>query len=91
MVWRRWQKQSKLLEHFVAGTTARCASSLIGVNKSTGAYYFHRLREIIAYKLDLESHEVFDGEMKLGKVILAVAEKASVGAVRRVKCQYLGY
>ncbi|MBW8308926.1 MAG: IS1595 family transposase, partial [Candidatus Paracaedibacteraceae bacterium] len=24
-------KQEKLLEHFIAGTTARCASSLLGV------------------------------------------------------------
>ena len=41
-------KQSRLMEHFVAGTTARVAGSLVGVNKSTAAYYFHRLREIIA-------------------------------------------
>lgn len=36
------------MEHFVAGATARVAASLVGVNKSTAAYYFHRLREIIA-------------------------------------------
>ena len=56
-------KQNKLIEHFVAGTTARCASSLVGVNKSTAAYYFQRLREIIAYHIEQESHEAFDGKI----------------------------
>ena len=42
------EKQLRLIEHFVAGTTARCAADLVGVNFKTAAYYFHRLREIIA-------------------------------------------
>ena len=40
-------KQLRLMEHFVAGTTARIAAELVGVNLKTAAYYFHRLREII--------------------------------------------
>jgi len=52
MAWMRksrlsWLKQERLIEHFVAGTTARTAAALVGVNKSTAAYYFHRLREVI--------------------------------------------
>ncbi len=31
-----WLKQVRLIEHFVSGSTARCSSRLIGVNKSTG-------------------------------------------------------
>jgi len=42
-------KQGRLIEHFVAGTTARTAASLCGVHRNTAAYYFLRLREIIAY------------------------------------------
>ena len=53
--------QDKLIEHFVAGTTARCAASLVGVNFKTACYYFQRLREIIAVELEAQSHEVFDG------------------------------
>ena len=41
------EKQERLLEHFVSGSTARCAGELVGVNKTTAAYFFHRLREII--------------------------------------------
>ncbi|MDP7650338.1 MAG: IS1595 family transposase, partial [Rhodospirillales bacterium] len=46
--------QDRLIEHFVAGTTARTASSLCGVNRKTAAFYFHRLREIIAFELEAE-------------------------------------
>lgn len=35
------------MEHFVAETTARTAASLVGIEKTTAAYYFHRLRESI--------------------------------------------
>lgn len=37
-------KQNKLIELFVAGITARTAAQLANVNKTTAAYYFHRLR-----------------------------------------------
>ncbi|MGP8270036.1 MAG: IS1595 family transposase, partial [Terracidiphilus sp.] len=41
------EHQERLMEHFVAGTTARTAASLTGVNKNTACYYFQRLRKII--------------------------------------------
>ncbi|MFQ5356667.1 MAG: IS1595 family transposase, partial [Mariprofundaceae bacterium] len=37
-------KQMKLIEHFVSGSTARCAAELVGINRKTAAYYYHRLR-----------------------------------------------
>ena len=58
-------KSDKLLEHFVAGTTARCAARLVGVNHKTAAYYFHRLREIIAFYLWQEEAEYFSGEIEV--------------------------
>ncbi|HBN23282.1 MAG TPA: IS1595 family transposase, partial [Holosporales bacterium] len=48
-------KQEKLIEHFVAGTTARCAASLVGVNFKTGVYYYQRLRELIAHHTEQEA------------------------------------
>ena len=57
--------QHKLIEHFVAGTTARCAADLVVVNHKTAAYYYHRLREIIAYKLSQESDEFLSGEIEV--------------------------
>lgn len=57
--------QERLIEHFVAGATARCAADLVSVNPKTAAYYFHRLREIIAHHLDTQASEVFDGEIEV--------------------------
>ena len=47
-------KQDRLSEHFVSGSTARTTASLCGVNRKTAAFYFLRLREIIAYELEAE-------------------------------------
>ncbi len=44
-------KQTRLIELFVAGATARTAASLVGVNAKTAVYYFQRLREIIYLKI----------------------------------------
>ena len=45
------RKQARLIEYFVSGTRARTAAALVGVNKSTAAYYFLRLRMIITQAL----------------------------------------
>jgi len=58
-------KQSRLIEHFVAGTTARCASELVDVNRNTGAYYYHRLRVIISINLEKESADFLSGEIEV--------------------------
>ncbi|MEZ4818488.1 MAG: IS1595 family transposase [Bdellovibrionota bacterium] len=70
-------KQSKLIEHFVAGTTARCASSLVGVNKTTAAYYYHRLREIIYQEVEMQSP--FQGEIEVGESYFGGRRKGQRG------------
>lgn len=57
-----WYKQNRLIEFFVAGTTARLAAQLVGVNRNPAAFYFHRLREIIYYR-DQEAG-LFEGEIE---------------------------
>jgi len=44
-------KQAKLVEHFVAGTTARTAAGLVRVNKTTAAYYYPGTFKILVYGL----------------------------------------
>ena len=56
-------KQERLLELFIAGSTARIAAELVGVNRNTAAYYFHRLRVLIAEHVDNNTR--FDGEIEL--------------------------
>jgi transposase len=72
-------KQDRLIEHFVSGSTARTAASLVGVNKSTAAYFYHRLREIIVLEIEQESHEVFDGEIEVDESYFGVRRKGKRG------------
>ena len=58
-----WYKQNRLIELFMAGTTARPAAPLVGVYRNTAAFYFHRLREIIYY-CDEEAG-VFEGKIEI--------------------------
>ena len=71
--------QDKLVEHFVAGATARCAASLVGVNFKSACYYFQRLREIIAMELEAQSHEVFDGEIEVDESYFGGTRKGKRG------------
>lgn len=57
------KRQESLIEHFVAGAMAGIAASLVGVNKSTRAKYFHRLREII--DLATEDETPLTGEVEV--------------------------
>ena len=72
-----WPKPCHLMEHFVAGTTARCAAELLGVNRKTAAYYFHRLREIIASHIEQDFHDVLGGEVEV--------DESSFGGTRKGK------
>ena len=72
-------KQDRLIEHFVAGTTARTASSLCGVNRKTAAFYFHRLREIIAFELEAENEAMFGGEIEVDESYFGGKRKSKRG------------
>ena len=67
--------QDRLAEFFVGGVTARVAADLLGVNRKTAAYFYHRLREIIAQNLaetspvagEIEIDESYFGGHRKGK------------------------
>jgi transposase len=46
------QQTERLLEHFVAGTPARTAAELVGVNRNTATRFYHCLREVIGEHLE---------------------------------------
>jgi len=72
-----WHKQSKLIELFVAGSTARTTAHLVNVNKSTASYYFLHLRELI-YKHS-EVLEMFDGEVEVDESYFGGRRKGNRG------------
>ena len=72
-------KQIRLVEYFVAGTTARCAAALVGVNQKTAVYYFHRLREIIAHHLEEDADAVLSGEIEVDESYFGGRRKGKRG------------
>lgn len=85
-------KQARLIEYFVAGTTARTAAALVGVNKTSAAYYFQRLRELIYQTLEqdtprdgkIEVDESYFGGNRKGKRGRGAAGKVPVfGLLKR--------
>ena len=67
--------QLSILQHFVAGTPARAAAQLVGVNRHTTTLYYRKLREVIAQRLEAETPELFDGEVEV--------DESYFGGVRR--------
>ena len=61
--------QQQLLEHFVAGTTARAAAQLVGVQGRTAVVFFQRLRQLIASKQEsfLLSDAITSDDSYLGR------------------------
>ncbi len=86
------KQQTKLIELFVAGTTARAAAQLAGVNAKTAAFYFHRLRQIIElataddtpFAGEIEVDESYFGGVRKGKRGRGAAGKTPVfGLLKR--------
>ena len=74
-----WYKQERLIEHFVSGSTGRTAASLVGVNRKSAAYYFLRLRMIIAYELDAQADDLFTGEIEVDESYFGGKRKGKRG------------
>lgn len=70
-------KQARLIEHFVSGSTARTAAKLINVNKTTAAYYFHRLREIIV--IECKNEALLSGEFEVDESYFGGTRKGKRG------------
>ena len=83
-------KQDRLIEYFVACTTARCAAALVGINRKTAIYYFHRLRELIVRDLELEAGVVFSGEIEVDESYFGGRRKGKRGRAAGGKVPVFG-
>ena len=85
------RRQNRLLEHFVAGTTARAAAEIIGVQPNTAIRFYMRLRFHIASQLpsyelngEVEADESYFGGIRKGKRGRGAAGKVAVfGLLKR--------
>jgi transposase len=69
---------NRLIEQFVAGTPARTAAALVGVNKITATNFYHRLREIIRERLAEEAGELA-GEVEVDESYFGGVRKGKRG------------
>lgn len=67
----------KLMEHFVAGTTARTSAELVGVNRNTATKFFNNLRKIIAS--NIEDNSLLEGEIEVDESYFGGRRKGQRG------------
>ena len=73
------KQQIKLLEYFVLEVTARSAADMMEIQANTAILFYRKLREIIAYYLEQEAHEIFDGAVELDESYFGGARKGKRG------------
>jgi len=72
------QKSKKLCEFFVAGTPARTAAELAGVNRNTANRFYKKLRTIIRHFQEQES-PFFEGEIEVDESYFGGTRKGKRG------------
>ena len=85
------KQQSRLIEHFVAGTTARTAAEIIGIQANTAIRFYQSLRKLIASKIpsyrlygEVEVDESYFGGRRKGKRGRGASGKVAVfGLLKR--------
>ena len=73
------KQQIKLLEYFVLEVTARSAADMMDVQANTAILFYRKLREVIAYYLEQEAHEIFDGAVELDESYFGGTRKGKRG------------
>ncbi len=71
--------QKKLLEFFVLEVTARSAANLLEINPNSAALFYRKIRQVIAYHLELQADEVFDGSVELDESYFGGQRKGKRG------------
>ncbi|HDL1205338.1 IS1595 family transposase [Pasteurella multocida] len=71
--------QKRLLEFFVLEVTARSAADLLQIHPNSAALFYHKIRLVIEYHLNLEAKELFDGEIELDESYFGGIRKGKRG------------
>lgn len=71
--------QIRLLEFFVLEVTARSAADLLGIQPNSAVLFYRKLREVIAYYLEQEVHDIFDGAVELDESYFGGVQKGKRG------------
>lgn len=71
--------QIELIKYFCAGTTARSAAQLSGINRNTAILFFHKLREVVNDHLDEITPKHFNGEIEVDESYFGGRRKGKRG------------
>ena len=71
--------QLELIKYFCAGSTARSAADLTGVNRNTAILFFHKLREVIFHQLEAHSPPMMSGEIEVDESYFGGRRKGKRG------------
>ena len=84
------KQQLRLPAYFVLEVTARSAADLPGLQPGSAALFYRKLREVIAYYLEQEAHEIFDGAVDLDESYFGGARKGKRGSGAAGKAAVFG-
>jgi transposase len=73
------KQQRKLLEYFVLEVTARSAANMMGIQANTAMLFYRKIRSVIAYHLEQEAQEIFDGAVELDESYFGGVRKGKRG------------
>ena len=73
------KQQQKLLEYFVLEVTARSAANMMGIQANTAMLFYRKIREVIAYHLEQQAHEIIDGAVELDESYFGGARQGKRG------------
>ena len=71
--------QLRLLKLFVLEVTARSAADILGIQPNSAVLFYRKIREVTAYHLEQESHEIFDDVVELGESYFGGVRKGKPG------------
>ena len=80
--------RDRLIEHFVAGTTAQAASDLMGVHRNSASSFYTRLRKVIAEEMEKASPVC--GEIEVDESYFGGARKGKRGRGAAAKSRFSG-
>lgn len=65
----------KATEYFWVGSNSAICSRLTGYQPNSAALFSHKLREVIAFHLEHEAHEIFDAAVELDEGYLGCSQR----------------
>ena len=71
--------QHKLVEYFVLEVTARSAADMVGIQPNSAALFYRKLREVIAWHLDMQAEEYFTDEIEVDESYFGGVRKGKRG------------